>query len=1065
MAAVTDVEALTHAYGREIFARLEGGGPVPFGAEWWNARLMEWTMGDPILQVQLFRFVDALPLLHSSEQITQHLREYLGAAGEHVPPWLRLPLHYLPRNGVAGRLLAQTARRSAQRFARRFIAGSNLDEALATIHSLRRQSLAFTVDLLGEATITEAEADLYQAEYLRLLTGLCDAAEHWPVVDLIDREPALAPLTPSPLVGEGRGGGVEAPSMLGTPPDSQQQAPMTSWTAPTPHPNRPPQGGREPGRELPRVNVSIKLSSLYSQFDPINPEGTSAAVRHRLRPILRAAKSRGAFVNIDMEQYAFKDLTLSIFREVLSEDEFRAWPHVGIAIQAYLRDCAGDLERLARWVEQRGTPVWVRLIKGAYWDYETTISAQQDWPVPVFIRKWETDANYEKTTRFLLENRDRLRPAFGSHNVRTLAFVLAQAEVLGLAPTSYELQMLYGMSFQLAHALTALGRRVRIYTPYGQLLPGMAYLVRRLLENTSNESFLRASFTEHVSEEVLLMDPLKSGTRNAECGSNGNSALRTPHSALSNEPLADFSRAESRDAMRRALDEVGGQLGKSYPLVIAGEPVWPLAMLDRVNPSHISQMLGHCGRATEAHARQAIETARQAFPAWRDAPVAERCSILRRAGDVMRRRRFELTAWEVYECGKQWREADADVAEAIDYCNYYAQEMERLAVPQRRDLPGEENQYFYEPRGVVVTIAPWNFPLAILCGMSTAALATGNTVIMKPAEQSSVVAAKLMEVFQEAGLPAGVANYLPGVGEEVGPILIRHPDVAMIAFTGSRGVGLLINREAADTPDGQYHIKRVIAELGGKNAIIVDEDADLDEAVAGVVGSAFGYQGQKCSACSRAIVLEAIHDVFLARLVEATRSLKIAPAEDPGCVIGPVIDPEARCRILDYIEVGKREARTAYAGDVGPLKDEGFYVAPHIFADVPPDARIAQEEIFGPVLAVIRARDLDQALEIANGTPYALTGGLYTRSPQHIARVKREFRVGNLYINRKITGALVDRQPFGGFKLSGMGSKAGGPDYLLQFVLPRTITENTMRRGFAPAQQGGAFPTGLGEGI
>jgi len=1040
MAAVTDVEALTHAYGREIFARLEGGGPVPFGAEWWNARLMEWTMGDPVLQVQLFRFVDALPLLRSSEQITQHLREYLGAAGEHVPSWLRLPLHWLPRNGLAGRLLAQTARRGAQRFARRFIAGSNLEEALATIDRLRRQSLAFTVDLLGEATITETEADQYQAEYLRLLAGLSDAAEHWPVVDLIDCD-----LTPSPLVGEG--GGAEASSM--------------SWTAPTPHPNPPPQGGREP-EALPRVNVSIKLSSLYSQFDPIDPAGTSAAVRGRLRPILRAARERGAFVNVDMEQYAFKDLTLSIFREVLGEEEFRAWPDVGIAIQAYLRDCAADLEGLARWVERRGTPVWVRLIKGAYWDYETTVSAQQDWPVPVFVRKWETDANYEKMARFLLENRDRLRPAFGSHNVRSLAFVLAQAEVLGLGPTSYELQMLYGMSFQLAHALAALGRRVRIYTPYGQLLPGMAYLVRRLLENTSNESFLRASFTEHVSEEVLLMNPLlKAGARN----SDGHAAVRAAQTPFVNEPLADFSRAENRDAVRKALDEVGGQLDKSYPLVIGGEPVWPLAMLDRMNPSHVRQMVGHCGRASEAHARQAIAAAQEALPAWRDTPVAERCAILRRAADVLRRRRFELAAWEVYECGKQWREADADVAEAIDYCNYYAQEMERLAAPQRRDLPGEENEYFYEPRGVAVIVAPWNFPLAILCGMSTAALAGGNTVIMKPAEQSSVVAAKLMEAFQEAGLPAGVTNYLPGIGEEVGPILIRHPDVAMIAFTGSRGVGLLINREAAETPDGQDHIKRVIAELGGKNAIIVDEDADLDEAVAGVAGSAFGYQGQKCSACSRAIVLESIHDVFLARLIEATRSLKIAPAEDPGCVIGPVIDAEARRRILDTIEVGKREARTAYAGDVGALKDEGFYVAPHIFADVPPDARIAQEEIFGPVLAVIRARDLGHALEIANGTPYALTGGLYTRSPQHIARIKREFRVGNLYINRKITGALVDRQPFGGFKLSGIGSKAGGPDYLLQFLLPRTITENTMRRGFAPAQQGGASANGLGEGI
>ncbi len=397
----------------------------------------------------------------------------------------------------------------------------------------------------------------------------------------------------------------------------------------------------------------------------------------------------------------------------------------------------------------------------------------------------------------------------------------------------------------------------------------------------------------------------------------------------------------------------------------------------------------------------AIEAARAAFPGWRDRDPADRSDYLFRTADVMRRRRFELAAWEVYECGKPWREADADIAEAIDFCEYYGREMLRLAAPQRRDVPGEENATFYEPRGVTVVIAPWNFPLAILCGMTTAALVTGNPVIMKPAEQSSLVAAKFMEIFQEAGLPEGVVAYLPGIGEKVGPELVRNPDVAMIAFTGSKGVGLLINREAAATPAGQDHVKRVLAEMGGKNAIIVDDDADLDEAVLGVMHSAFGYQGQKCSACSRAIVLEAIHERFLGRLIEATRGLKVGPAEDPGSMVGPVIDAEAHRRIYDYIEKGKAESKLVFGEDLGPLGQEGYYVGPHIFAEVAPTAVIAQEEIFGPVLAVLKAPDLSKALEIANGVPYALTGGLYTRSPSNIARVKREFRVGNLYINRK----------------------------------------------------------------
>jgi RHH-type transcriptional regulator, proline utilization regulon repressor / proline dehydrogenase / delta 1-pyrroline-5-carboxylate dehydrogenase len=1004
------VEALTQDYGREIFARLGRTLPLPFSPGWWDERLMNWTMAAEAVKVQLFRFIDVLPLLHSPGEINRHLREYFNEAKAELPRWMTAALPYMPSHGLAGRLLARAARHNAERLARRFIAGSSLDEALRAIAGLRHRSLAFTVDLLGEATITEAEADRYQAEYFHLIEGLSRHVNTWEPVDLIDRD------------------------------------------------HRGP---------LPRVNVSVKLSSLYSQFDPLDPEGTSRAVQARLRPILSAARRSQVFVNVDMEQFAYKDLTLRIFREILEEPEFRDWADVGIAIQAYLRDCLTDLEALARWAEQRGTSVWVRLVKGAYWDYETVVAAQQGWPVPVFIQKWETDANYEHATRFLLEHRDWLRPAFGSHNVRSLAYALATAQKLGVPERSFEVQMLYGMADPIKEAMVSLGQRVRVYTPYGQLLPGMAYLVRRLLENTANESFLRASFTEHVSEEQLLMNPLQKSVargpwslvKDQKNGTGREGTQRTQ--AFQNEPLTDFSRDDARQAMQSALAEVGKLLGGRCPSIIDNKPVAAAADIESLNPSHTQQIVGRCSRATVADAEQAIAAARRAFPAWRDTEPQKRASYLFQAADVLRRRRFELAAWEVYECGKQWREADADVAETIDYCEYYAHEMLRLAPPQHRDVPGEENAYFYEPRGVTVVIAPWNFPLAILCGMTTAALVTGNTVVMKPAEQSSVVGAKLMEVFQETGLPAGVLNCLFGVGEEIGPTLVNHPDVAMIAFTGSKGVGLAINHQAAETPPGQDHVKRVLAEMGGKNAIVIDEDADLDEAVHGVVASAFGYQGQKCSACSRCIVLEPLYESFLARLIEATRSLKIAPAEDPGCFVGPLIDAEARQRVLDYVAVGKQDGLLVYAGDAGPLEQEGYYVAPHIFANVAPTARIAQEEIFGPVLVVLRARDLGDALEIANGTPYALTGGLYSRSPENIARARREFRVGNLYVNRKITGALVDRQPFGGFKLSGIGSKAGGPDYLLQFVVPRTITENTMRRGFAPSQGVAREGTGL----
>jgi RHH-type transcriptional regulator, proline utilization regulon repressor / proline dehydrogenase / delta 1-pyrroline-5-carboxylate dehydrogenase len=1000
MIRAPDVEALTHDYGREIFARVNRSGPLLLTPAWLDERLMEWTMSNPALKVQLFRFIDCLPLLQTPAAINRHLREYMGEAGPRLPGWIRRGVTWLPERGLLGDLVAKAAHHSAERMARRFIAGSNTAEAVQAVAALRNRSLAFTVDLLGEATITEVEADHCQNEYLELIDGLCRQVNNWPAIALIDQD------------------------------------------------NRGP---------LPRVNVSVKLSALYSQFDPIDPKGTSAAVRTRLRPILRAARERHAFVNFDMEQYSHKDLTLRIFQEVLEEEEFHDWPDAGIAIQAYLIETANDLEALAKWVKKRGVPVWVRLVKGAYWDYETVHSAQQGWPVPVFTEKWQSDENYEKLTDFLMDRHDLLHPSLGSHNIRSLAHGMAKADALGLHPTAYEIQMLYGMADPIKEVLVSLGRRVRIYTPYGKLLPGMAYLVRRLLENTANESFLRASFTENVPEEQLLMNP-QVHTRQVPdhvvlAGPNGAMSTRKNSEigcAFQNEPLSDFSQQAARDSMQRVLKEVSAKFGDSYPLIIKNQTVSTANWIEVRDPSHHNRLLGRCGKASPAQAKQAIEAARATFPAWRDTDPAKRADYLFRAADVMRRRRFELAAWEVYECGKPWREADADVAEAIDFCDYYGREMIRLAAPQRRDVPGEENATFYEPRGVTVVIAPWNFPLAILCGMTTAALVTGNPVIMKPAEQSSIVAAKLMEVFQEVELPPGVVAYMPGIGEELGPELIRNPSVAMIAFTGSKGVGLLINREAAETPAGQDHVKRVLAEMGGKNAIIVDDDADLDEAVLGVMHSAFGYQGQKCSACSRAVVLESIYDRFLSRLVEATRGLKVGPAEDPGCSVGPVIDSEARRRIEGYIAVGKAESKLALAVDVGALANEGNFVGPHIFAEVSPNAVIAQEEIFGPVLTVIKVADLDEALRVANGVPYALTGGLYTRSPSHIARIKREFRVGNLYINRKITGALVDRQPFGGFKLSGIGSKAGGPDYLLQFMLPRTITENTLRRGFAP---------------
>ena len=524
--------------------------------------------------------------------------------------------------------------------------------------------------------------------------------------------------------------------------------------------------------------------------------------------------------------------------------------------------------------------------------------------------------------------------------------------------------------------------------------------------------------------------------------------------AFTNEAFTDFSNNENREKMIGAFRDWREKLGRSYPLIINGERVTTDEWLTSVNPADTSETIGKVAQATTARADQAVAAARAALPAWRRTPHRERAELLRKTANIMRRRRTELDALLVLEAGKAWLEADGDVAEAIDFCDYYANEIERMYdKPQTRTFPGETNVYFYEPRGVVLVVAPWNFPLAILAGMTVAAMVTGNTVIMKPASFTPVVGAILMEIFEEAGMPKGVVNFVPGPGRSVGDHLVRHQDVNMIVFTGSREVGLGMIKAAADVPKGQRFIKKVVAELGGKNALIIDSDADIDAAVQGTVAAAFGYTGQKCSACSRAIVHTDVYDQFVEKLAAAAKSIVVGAPEDPATLVGPVIDDSARKTILNYVATGRKEGRVVVDTNVDELAEKGFFVGPMVIADVDRNATIAQEEIFGPVVAVIKAKDFDDALDIANDTSYALTGGMYSRNPKHIERLKHELLVGNMYLNRKITGALVDRQPFGGFKMSGIGSKAGGPDYLIQFVEPRTVTENTLRTGLTSTEE------------
>ncbi len=508
------------------------------------------------------------------------------------------------------------------------------------------------------------------------------------------------------------------------------------------------------------------------------------------------------------------------------------------------------------------------------------------------------------------------------------------------------------------------------------------------------------------------------------------------------EPFVDFSVKANADAMRTALSKVGDELGRTYPLLIGGEHIELADTFDSLNPAKPSQVVGSFAKATVEHANQAVEVAATAFESWRNVAAEERARYLFRAAAVMRRRKFEYMAWLVYEVSKSWAEADADVAEAIDFMEYYGRQAIKFGGPQPVvAYNGEENELRYVPLGVTVVIPPWNFALAIMVGMTTAAIAAGNTVVLKPASASPAIAAQFVRLLvEEAGLPDGVVNFVPGAGGAMGDALVDHAKTRLIAFTGSKEIGLRIFERSAKLQPGQIWLKRTILEMGGKDGIVVDETADLDAAAEAIVASAFGFQGQKCSACSRAIIVESVYDTVLKKVVDRAKKLTMGDPTDPKYHLGAVVDKKAFDKIREYIEIGKSEGRLLLGGETGD-GSEGYFIPPTIIADIAPEARLSLEEIFGPVLAFIKANDWQHALEIANNTEYGLTGAVFSRSRERLEEARRDFHVGNLYFNRKCTGALVGVQPFGGFNMSGTDSKAGGPDYLLLFTQAKTITD------------------------
>jgi 1-pyrroline-5-carboxylate dehydrogenase len=516
---------------------------------------------------------------------------------------------------------------------------------------------------------------------------------------------------------------------------------------------------------------------------------------------------------------------------------------------------------------------------------------------------------------------------------------------------------------------------------------------------------------------------------------------RSPQGVFANEPFTDFKAPETARKMKEALELVGGQLGREYDLVIGGHRIKTEGKIRSLNPSRPAQVVGIHQKAGAEHAEPAMQAALKAFDTWSRTSVEERTSLLLGAAEIIRKRKLEYCAWLTYEVGKNWAEADADVGETIDFLEFYAREALRLAAAKTPiQLPGEKNELLYVPLGVGAVIPPWNFPFAIMAGMTAASIVTGNTVVLKPSSDSPTIAAKFVEVLEEAGMPAGVVNFCPGSGATFGNAIVEHPKTRFIAFTGSKAVGLEIHERAAKTQPGQIWIKRTILEMGGKDSIVVCADSDLDAAVEGVAASAFGFSGEKCSACSRAIIEEPVYDMFVERLRERVAKFTVG---DPvmNHNLGPVINKAAMDSILGYIEEGKKEGRLIAGGKAAENPEGGYFIEPTVIADVVPDAVIAQEEIFGPVLAVIKVKDFEEGLRVANNTEYGLTGALYTADRDRLNRGRHDFHVGNLYFNRKCTGAMVGAHPFGGFNMSGTDSKAGGPDYLLLFTQAKSVAE------------------------
>lgn len=962
-----ELEALTQRIGRELLGQLGRQPEQPL--EFLQDRFLSAIAQDATLRTSLLRFVDVLAALDFDRDghLTARLaREYLDRPVQQLPqPFRTLPALAL-RAPVPPSLVRLAALRATMLVADRFIvepAGAGAASgAIPALGRLRRSGLYPSFDILGEHVVGEQEAAAYLRRYLDLITAL-------------GRQAGAGDRTP---------GGVRA------------------------------------------LQVSVKLSALTPRYDPVDPAGTLERVRRPFSTLVDAAAAAGVAVTVDMEEYRLRELTWTIFQTLFGPgSRFAGWPDAGIVLQAYLADAPRQVADYIAFARNRGVPFQVRLVKGAYWDYESIVATAEGWPPPVLQVKAETDRQFEQIVSVLVGAHPALLLAVGSHNLRSHARAEAVRQALGLPAQAIEHQTLYGMAPHISRALRDMGWPVREYMPGGPLLAGMSYLVRRILENSSQTGFLLQSRRGARSGDLLAIPRVTATSSEEPAGMvavDGDGFANTP-------PLRLFLK-EEREQFAAALQRAAGRPADRFALDL---PLGPdRQWLRPLNPSQPDPQRPavEVEAATAEDVTPALHRLVAAAPAWRERTARERGAILRRTADLLLERRAALAAAMVLEGGKNWSNALGDVDEAVDYLRFYPWVLEQI---------GSSFVTLYQPRGVVAVIPPWNFPLAIPCGMTAAALVTGNTVALKPAEQTPGITARLVALLHEAGVPRDALIHLPGDGEAVGGALVRSPLVDMIAFTGSREVGLWIAETAAATP-GQQSLKQVVAEMGGKNAIAVFPDADLDEAVEGILTSTFGHANQKCSACSRVFAHQAIYGRLRRRLAEGARSLPAGPATAAATVINPLIDAVAVQRVRAMAETARREGKVVLDLLEQPSRACPICLGPLIVELAPGallDARTAQEEIFGPVLALAPFTSEAEALAQINGTAYGLTAGIFSRSPATIRRMTAGIHAGNIYVNREITGARVGVEPFGGMGLSGTGPKAGGEAYLYAFVRQR----------------------------